>query len=193
VTIGGAETERGITMAIRLRRRLSTGETRPWTFTEIVQGKPLEHPSHPLFVHFPVAFYIATLALDVLSKAGHFPSAPLATTWLLLGAFAASLVAVTTGLVDRATTRPGSKVRKKVNQHMYLQFVTAGLFVVNFAIRWSDRHLAEAKPLWLVLDVIGVATLVVGQYLGGILVYAIGLRVGEASPGTSAAQETERT
>jgi uncharacterized membrane protein len=171
-------------MAIRLRRHLPTGETRPWTLTEVVQGKPLEHPSHPMFVHFPVAFYIATLALDVLSKAGTFPSAPLATTWLLLGAFGATLVAVTTGLVDRATTRPGSRVRKKVNLHMYLQLVTAVLFVVNFAIRWSDRHLAEAKPLWLVLDVIGVATLLVGQYLGGVLVYNVGLRVGEtaASP-----------
>lgn len=178
-------------MAIRLRRRLPTGETRPWTLTEIVQGKPLEHPSHPMFVHFPVAFYIATLALDVLSKVGRFPSAPVATTWLLLGAFAASLVAVTTGLVDRATTRPGSNVRKRVNQHMYLQFVTAGLFVVNFAIRWSDRHLAEAKPLWLILDVIGVATLVVGQYLGGILVYVVGLRVGESGPATSRVEEPE--
>jgi uncharacterized membrane protein len=172
-------------MAIRLRRRLATGETRPWTLTEIVQGKPLEHPSHPMFVHFPVAFYIATLALDILSKVGTFPSAPLATTWLLLGAFAASLVAVTTGLVDRATTRQGSGVRKKVNQHMYLQLVTAVIFVVNFAVRWSDRHVAEAKPLWLVLDVIGVATLVVGQYLGGILVYNVGFRVGETASSPS--------
>ena len=168
-------------MAIRLRRRLSSGETRSWTIKEIVQGKPLEHPSHPMFVHFPVAFYIATLGLDVLSKVGDFPAAPIATTWLLLGAFGATLVAVTTGLVDRATTRPGSAVRKKVNQHMYLQLITAVIFVVNFIIRWPDRHLAEAKPLWLVLDVIGVATLVLGQYLGGLLVYVIGFRVGEAA------------
>jgi uncharacterized membrane protein len=175
-------------MAIRLRRRLQTGETRPWTLKEIVQGKPLEHPSHPMFVHFPVAFYVATLALDILSRVGSFPAAPLATTWLLLGAFAASLIAVTTGLVDRATTRPGSNVRKTVNQHAILQLITAGLFVVNFAIRWSDRHLAEAKPLWIVLDVIGVATLLVGQYLGGILVYRIGLRVGESGPGSPSSE-----
>lgn len=171
-------------MAIRFRRQLPTGETRPWTLTEVVQGKPLEHPSHPMFVHFPVAFYVATLGLDILSKVGRFPAAPVATTWLLLGAFAASLVAVTTGLVDRSTTRPGSKVRKKINQHMYLQLVTAGLFVVNFAIRWSDRHVAEAKLLWLVLDVVGVATLLVGQYLGGILVYNVGFRVGETAAST---------
>jgi uncharacterized membrane protein len=172
-------------MAIRLRRRLPTGETRPWTLKEIVQGKPLEHPSHPMFVHFPVAFYVATLALDILSKVGRFPAAPLATTWLLLGAFGASLLAVVTGLVDRSTTRPGSAVRKRINQHMYLQLVTAVVFVVNFAVRWSDRHIAEAKPLWIVLDVIGVAILLLGQYLGGILVYTIGFRVGESGAGSS--------
>jgi uncharacterized membrane protein len=169
-------------VAIKLRRRLPTGESRPWTLKEIVQGKPLEHPSHPMFVHFPVAFYVATLALDILSKAGRFPAAPLATTWLLLGAFGATLVAVVTGLVDRSTTRPGSAVRKKIDQHMYLQLLTAAVFVVSFAVRWSDRHAAEAKPLWIVLDVIGVATLLLGQYLGGILVYRIGFRVGESGP-----------
>jgi uncharacterized membrane protein len=171
-------------MAIRLRRRLPTGETRPWTLKEIAQGKPLEHPSHPMFVHFPVAFYVAVLALDILSKVGRFPAAPTATTWLLLGAFGASLLAVATGLVDRSTTRPGSAVRKKVNQHMYLQLLTAAVFVVNFAVRWPDRHAAEATALWIVLDVIGVAILLLGQYLGGILVYRIGFRVGESGPGS---------
>ena len=166
-------------MAISLRKRLSTGETRPWTGKELLQGKPLGHPSHPMLVHFPVAFYIGTLGLDVLSKVGEFPAAPLATTWLLIGAFGATALAVLTGLIDRSTAPAGSRARGLINRHMLLQFVTAGLFVLNFAIRWPDRHLAEAKPLWLILDVIGVGTLVVGQYLGGRLVYGLGFRVGE--------------
>jgi uncharacterized membrane protein len=68
---------------------------------------------------------------------------------------------------------------------MYLQLVTAVLFVANFIIRWPDRHLAEARAFWLILDVIGVGTLLLGQYLGGILVYVIGFRVGESGPGSS--------
>jgi uncharacterized membrane protein len=168
-------------MAISLRKRLSTGETRPWTAKEFLQGKPLGHPSHPMLVHFPVAFYIGTLGLDILSKVGDFPAAPLATTWLLIGAFAATSLAVLTGLVDRSTAPSGSRARGLINRHMFLQFVTAGLFVLNFVIRWPDRHLAEAKPLWFILDVIGVGTLVVGQYLGGRLVYGLGFRVGESA------------
>lgn len=165
-------------MTISMRRRLPTGETRPWTLKEIVQGKPIGHPSHPMFVHFPVAFYIATLGLDILSKVGDFPSAPRATVWLLIGAFAASLFAVITGLVDRSTTAPGSRARKMVNQHMFFQLVTAVVFVANFAIRWPDRGLAEATAAWIALDVLGCVILLVGQYLGGILVYQLGFRVG---------------
>jgi len=43
--------------------------------------------------------------------------------------------------------------------------------------------------LWIVLDVIGVATLLVGQYLGGLLVYSIGMRVGESETALSAPDE----
>ncbi len=53
---------------IHLRNRASNGEERPWTLREIVQGHPLGHPSHPMFVHFPVAYYIAVLAFDLLTR-----------------------------------------------------------------------------------------------------------------------------
>jgi uncharacterized membrane protein len=165
-------------VTISMRRRLPSGETRPWTLKEIAQGKPIGHPSHPMFVHFPVAFYVGTLGLDILSRLGDFPSAPLATVWLLIGAFAGTVFAVTTGLVDRSTTTPGSQARKRVNRHALYQVATAVVFVVNFVIRWPDRHLAEATGTWIALDVLGVLILLVGQYLGGLLVYQLGFRVG---------------
>jgi uncharacterized membrane protein len=169
-------------MAVRLMYRSPSGETRMWTLKEIVQGKPLGHPSHPLFVHFPLAFYIGVLGLDIMSKVGKFPSAPLATTWLLMGAFAGTAAAVVTGGVDWLGMRKGSLTRRKTNQHIIFQLVTAAFFIVNFIIRYGDRHLTEAKLLWIVLDVIGVITLTIGQYLGGMLVYGIGFRVGEQPP-----------
>ncbi len=166
-------------MAIQLKYRSQSGETRMWTLKEIVQGKPLGHPSHPLFVHFPLAFYIGVLGLDIMSKLGTFPAAPLATTWLLLGAFAGTAAAVVTGGVDWLGMRKGSATRRKTNQHIVFQLITAATFVVNFIVRYGDRHLAEAKAAWIILDVVGVITLTIGQYLGGMLVYGIGFRVGE--------------
>jgi hypothetical protein len=97
-------------MAIRLKQHAPTGETRPWTLREILQGKPIDRPTHPMLVHFPIAFYIGALGLDVLSRIGRFPTAPLAATWLILGSFAGFAGAALTGLAERSTmrTNPGS-------------------------------------------------------------------------------------
>jgi uncharacterized membrane protein len=160
-----------------LRYRSSTGDERAWTLKEIVQGKPLGHPSHAMFVHFPVAFYIGALAFDVLSRVGHFPQAPIAATWLILGAFAGSLLAVITGLIDWLGMVPGSRKRRWATKHMLLQLGAAAFFIANFAVRWTDRHQAEADVLWIVLGALGVAVVLVGNWFGGVLVYEMGMRV----------------
>lgn len=151
-----------------------------WTLKDVVQGKPLGHPSHPMFVHFPVAFYVGALGLDALSRVGRFPAAPLAATWLLIGAFAGTVFAVTTGLVDWWGMVPGSKKRRWATRHMLLQLTTLAIFLVDFAVRWPDRHQPEADPLWIALEAVGVAVLVVAQWFGGVLVYGMGMRVSTA-------------
>lgn len=153
------------------------GTERYWTLKEVVQGKPLGHPSHVMFVHFPVAFYVGALAFDIASRVGSFPEAPVAVTWLLVGALAGSVFAVITGLVDWWGMKPGSRTRRVTNRHILFQVVTAALFQASLLMRWSDRNASQAKLSWIVLEAIGVLTLTYGQYLGGFIVYRIGYRV----------------
>jgi uncharacterized membrane protein len=163
---------------IQLKFRSPSGEERPWKLREIIEGQPLGHPSHPMFVHFPVAFYIGALAFDLMTRLFEFPGLVQAATFLIIGAFAGSLFAVPTGLVDWWQMAKGSEKRRKATQHMLLQFATFGIFVVVLALRWGDRNTArEADILWIVLEAIGVAILTVGQYIGGILVYQMAMRV----------------
>src|SRR5437773_1266538 len=98
-------------MPIRLKYQGPDGETRPSTIKEIIQGKPVDRATHVMFVHFPIAFYFGALGFDLLSRLGTFPTAPLMATWLLLAAFIGTLGAALTGLVDRSTMRPGSRIR----------------------------------------------------------------------------------
>jgi uncharacterized membrane protein len=162
---------------IQLKYRSPSGETRPWTLREIVEGQPLGHPSHPLFVHFPVAFYIAVLAFDIMTLLFEFPSLVLAGTFLIIGAQAATVFAATTGLVDWWQMAKGSEKRRKATLHLLLQLTAAGFFIVALILRWPDRHAPEAEALWVVVEAIGVGFLVVGQYIGGILVYQMAMRV----------------
>jgi uncharacterized membrane protein len=173
-------------VSISLRNKT---QNRPWTFKEWVQGKPLGHPSHPLFVHFPIAFYTAALVFDVMTKIEPNSALNLAATYLLLGAVAASVLLVITGLVDWAGMVRGSSKRKVATRHMLFQFAAAILFQATLVLRFADRAQPEAETLWIALEAVGYLIVVIGQYLGGVLVYEKAMRV---STGGAAREPDER-
>jgi uncharacterized membrane protein len=163
-------------MAIRFRYRLATGESRMWTLLEMAQGKPIDRAIHPMLIHFPIAFYIGALGLDVLSKLGTFPAAPLAATWLVLAGLAGFAAAGIVGLADRSGMPAGGKLRKTASRHALIQVAAAVVFAVNLAARWSDRHAAESDVLWIVLGLVGTLIMMVGADIGGRMVYKTGWR-----------------
>ncbi len=164
-------------MTIRLKHRSPDGQTRMWTLKEIVQGYPLGHPSHPLFVHFPIAFYGAILAFDVMTRISPNQGLVQAGTYLYLGAFTGTLLLVITGLVDWASMIRGSSKKRLATAHMLWQVSAVAFFVITFVLRWPNRGQSQADILWIVLEAIGYSILIVGQYLGGVLVYERGMRV----------------
>jgi uncharacterized membrane protein len=170
-------------MAIRLRYHAPDGSVRNWHFKEIVQGKPLGHPSHPLFVHFPIAFYSAILAFDILSRITPSPGLVLAGSYLYLGAFAATVLLLITGLTDWTTMVKGSSKRRVATKHLVWQLSASAFFIVTFVIRWPDRGIPEAETLWIVLEAVGYVILLYGQYLGGVLVYEKAMRVSTGGSG----------
>ena len=176
-------------MPISLRYQAPDGSTRNWKLKEIVAGKPLGHPSHPLFVHFPIGFYSAILAFDILSRITPSPGLVLAGSYLYLGAFAATVLLLITGLTDWFGMVRGSTKRRLATTHMLWQLTASAFFIVTFIIRWADRGIPQADVLWIILEAVGYAILIVGQYLGGVLVYEKAMRVstggavrGDATP-----------
>jgi uncharacterized membrane protein len=160
-----------------LRYRSPTGEERPWRFVEFVQGKPLGHPSHPLFVHFPVALYLAVIVFDVMTLIQPDPALVRAASYLMIGGIAGTALAAITGLVDWWGMVPGSSKRRTATRHMLFQLTAAVFFAATFLLRWGKRDASEAETIWIVLEVIGYLILSVGQWLGGVLVYQKGMRV----------------
>jgi uncharacterized membrane protein len=160
-----------------LRYRSPTGEVRPWRFVEIVQGKPLGHPSHPMFVHFPVALYLAVLVFDVMTRINPNAALVRAGTYLMIGGIVGTAFAAITGLVDWWGMVRGSSKRRLATRHMLFQLAAAVFFAATFALRWRNRDVAQAEITWIVLEAIGYAILAVGQWMGGILVYEKGMRV----------------
>jgi uncharacterized membrane protein len=165
-------------MPISLKNR---DQNRPWSLKEWVQGKPIGHPSHPMFVHFPIAFYLATLVFDVMTRIEANPGLVQAGTFLLVGAAVATVILVITGLVDYLSMVPGSSKRKIGTRHLIANLVAAGFFLTSLVLRWPDRTAAQADTLWIVLEAIGFSVISVAQYFGGVLVYEKGMRVSTAA------------
>jgi uncharacterized membrane protein len=174
-------------MPISLR---NTAQDRPWTFKEWVQGKPIGHPSHPMFVHFPIAFYLAVIVFDVMTRIEPNAGLVQAGTYLLIGAFLATIILLVTGLTDWWGMVRGSSKRRLATQHLLTQLAAAVFFIVAFLLRFPDRFQPQAETLWIVLEVIGYLVIIVGQYLGGVLVYERGMRV---STGGVAREPDERS
>lgn len=160
-------------MAIRLRKP----DGGAWSLKDWVQGKPLGHPSHPMFVHFPVALYLAALVLDVMSRVTPNQGLVLTSTYLMIGGALGAMLASITGLVDWFGMIKGSSKRRLATQHMVLQLSAAAFFSVSFFLRYPERFASQAEITWIVLEAVGYAILVVGQYLGGVLVYERAMRV----------------
>src|SRR5256886_12117423 len=70
----------------------STGIGEPM-LKDILEGKPLRHPIHPMLVHFPIGFFILSLLLDLASF--FFSGTP----YILRSSFYAMLLGVITALI----------------------------------------------------------------------------------------------
>ena len=140
-----------------------------------LRGEPLHVPSHALVVHFPAALLPTSLLFDVAGRLD--PGLELATAAaVLLGlGLAGGLVAAATGLLDWIEMLPGPR-RSRVTRHMLVQLGAVLAFGASLLLRLGSPGEAAGVPS-LVASVIGLGILLVGDHLGGLLVYRDGMRV----------------
>ena len=171
------------------RYRTETGERKFWPLKDIVRGRSVGRPTHPMFVIFPLAFFIGALAFDVLSVIG-LKGTVLTGGYLLAGGLIGALFAIVTGLLDRAAMRPGSQIRRVSTRHMIIQLTATAIFLVDLIVRWSHtfphaHRVDKAETLWVVLGALGVIAIIAGGDVGFNMVFKMGVRVEAREPGAT--------
>jgi uncharacterized membrane protein len=135
------------------------------------------HPIHPMLVQFPIVCFIGALVTDVVFLNNHDAGWATASRYLLgVGLVMAALAAVA-GLTD---FMGDDRIRRSSDalKHMLANVTAVVLEVVNFFIRLnSDDAIASTG---IILSAVTVLILLYSGWMGGKLVYKLGIGVDDA-------------
>jgi uncharacterized membrane protein len=149
----------------------------------ILKGKWLGHPLHPILAHVPMAMWPGALIFDLLSQwnIGGNASVRLSFYAIAFG-LVASLLALPTGLIDWSGIKKEKPAWKIGLYHMTLNLVVVVLFAINLGLRAQTFHDAtKVAGTPLILSLVGAALLIGSAYLGGMMVYEYGISVARMS------------
>jgi uncharacterized membrane protein len=127
------------------------------------------HPIHPMLVPFPIAFFVATLACDLMFLRSDDPMWVTATLWLLAAGVVMALLAALAGLTDFL-----SDSRIRALSIAWLHFLGNLLVVLIEAFNWYERWQSGPDAVMqtgLVLSILAVLLMLVTGWLGWEMVY----------------------
>ncbi len=128
------------------------------------------HPLHPIFVPFPLAFFVGAFLFDVIGVGSGTPGWYIAGTYLAGGGIIMGLVAAVPGLIDYVwSVPPASSARRAARRHLLLNTAVLLLFALAFWVRGAPG--VPPDPPILGLELIGVLLLTWSGFIGGTLVY----------------------
>src|SRR5678815_2972675 len=131
------------------------------------------HPLHPILIPLPIGLWVFSLVADLVFLAGWGGATWKAVAWYTMGGgIVGAVLAAVPGLIDffSITDRRAGRVALL---HMICNGTALLLFVVSFVMRFRD----PLGALPVVVAALGVATLGIGGWFGGELVFVHGMGV----------------
>ncbi len=139
----------------------------------------LNHPVHPILQAIPATLLPASTTFDVLARLGRDEEGlSKAAHYSLIYGLVGAASAAATGVLDYYETE-NRPVRRLALYHGLTNVALVGSYVLSLLRRKGHK----ADDTALALSALGAALTVLSGYLGGELVYAYGVRVGEDQDG----------
>lgn len=130
------------------------------------------HPLHAMMVHFPIAFIIATLGIDIFYWWSADPFWVQVGTWSAGAAFAFGVLAATAGTLELLAV-PGIRVRVASWNHAVAAMVLLAIAGANAGLRINHPELI--LPAGLMLSVLASMATAFASWHGGKLVFDHGV------------------
>jgi uncharacterized membrane protein len=128
------------------------------------------HPLHPMIIPFPIAFFVSTLATDIIFLNTGRPGFAQASMWLLGAGIAGALLAAVLGFTDFLGDRRIRALRQAW-LHMIGNLLAVALEAVNFYLRAAGDFRDAVAPAGVTLSGVVVVLLLFNGWLGWEMVY----------------------
>jgi uncharacterized membrane protein len=136
----------------------------------------LGHPIHPVIVVFPVALFTSSVVFDVLYLITRNPDFPTVAFFMIGTGILSGLLAAVFGVIDWLGLPPRSRSWNFALGHGVGNVLAVMLFTLNWILRrGSENFLPDGRML--TLSFAGVAIILFTAWLGGELVYRLGVGV----------------
>jgi uncharacterized membrane protein len=150
----------------------------------------LGHPVHPMLIVFPLGLLSAALLFDLIYLVTGNRDLTVFSYWALVTGLVGGLLAAIFGLLDWLAIPGGTRAKRIGAWHGGGNLVVVVLFATAWYIRWTS---ADALPdgLPFILELLGAGVALVTAWLGGELVYRLGVAVDEDA-GLNASSSLDR-
>lgn len=130
------------------------------------------HPIHAMLVHFPIAFVVATLGVDILYWWSADPFWVQVGLWSAGAAFVFGVLASVVGTLELLAV-PGIRVRVASWNHAIAAMVLVAITAANAGLRIFGTH--DILPNGLMLSALGTMAVAFAGWHGGKLVFDHGV------------------
>lgn len=131
------------------------------------------HPIHPMLVTIPIGLFVFSFIADLAAFGNLSDAWPTVAFYCIGGGLVGALVAAIFGTIDLLSLTE-SRAKNIGIAHMATNLVVVAMFAISFAMR-SYGHPVEGWPFFL--SFIGLVLLLASGWLGGHLVYILGVAV----------------
>ena len=128
------------------------------------------HPIHPMLIPFPIAFFLGTLATDIVLAVTGEPFWARMSFYLICAGLVMAALAAVAGLTDflgdRLLRGAGTALH-----HMLGNVTVVVLEIVSLIVRAGPHHADDALPWGLIISIVVTLLLIYTGWLGGRMVY----------------------
>src|SRR5512144_1110463 len=134
------------------------------------------HPVHPILIVFPIGLLATSLIMDILYLITRNTLLTTASYYMIAAGVVGGLLAAIFGFIDWLGLPGDSRAKRIGGWHGIGNFTIVVLFIISWFLRIGGvDHIPGA--LALILSIIGIGMALVTAWIGGELIYRLGVAV----------------